>query len=120
MEGEDQARNLKIRITDDSQRAFEQQVKSFENAIRVAMEQRNEILRKNEEIVKDIDYKESKYHASILNIEKEIGEARMDLNSIHNKLSVRNMKIEASKTRHVEKDDEIRRREEELIEAQRT
>jgi hypothetical protein len=41
----------------------------------------------------------------------------MDLNSIHNKLSVRNMKIEALKTRHVEKDDEIRRREEELLEA---
>lgn len=70
--------------------------------------------------MKDINYKEDKYHATILNLEKEISDARQSLNTIHNKLSMRNMKIEASKTSHVVQDDDISRLEAELQEAQRT
>ncbi|KAL4470958.1 hypothetical protein ABPG72_013545 [Tetrahymena utriculariae] len=119
LDGDDQKRSLKIKIQDDVQRKYEIPIKNVENAYRVVQEQREEILRKNQEIVKDINYKEQKYDSAILNLEKEIAEQRQQLNTIHNKLSVRNMKIESHKTKHVQKDDQIQDLEEELLEAQR-
>lgn len=53
-------------------------------------------------------------------MEKDISDEKILLNTVHNKLSIKNMKIESSKTKHVAKDDDIRRKEEELMEAQRT
>lgn len=75
-------------------------------------------MRKNADILKDLKYKEGKYNATILNVEKETAENRITLNETHNKLSIRNMKIEAAKTAHLAKDDEILNLEAELRESQ--
>ncbi|KRX09638.1 hypothetical protein PPERSA_09308 [Pseudocohnilembus persalinus] len=120
----EQYRNLKGKLGDEERRKYDENLKQLEQRLAVAKELKEKTIRKNEDLLKEIEYKEKKVYEQISDsfghgYQVEINNLREKINNLHKELSVYNLDIDGHKYKHIQIESKIDFLEEELAEKNR-